>query len=195
MRARWLLVAGVACGLGGACSPGVYHPGTGGTVGGSGGSGGAGGGSGGSGGSAQDGAVDAQPPDAQLCTGGQAAAIDPQTGHCYVFFSGVLIFDDAEASCRALGLGWHLATLTSAAEDLFVQALVGQTQTWFGFDNIADGVNFVWVTGEPVSYTNWAPGEPNAGANACARLRPDLNYLWADQPCASTYAYLCERDH
>ena len=32
---------------------------------------------------------------------------------------------------------------------------------WTGFNDIGRGGEFVWTTGEPVTYTNWHPGEPN----------------------------------
>ncbi len=62
----------------------------------------------------------------------------------------------------------HLATITSAEENMWVyQNLIQPLMTgsysilgWLG-GTIAYGGNWEWVTGEPWSYENWYPGEPN----------------------------------
>jgi hypothetical protein len=81
-----------------------------------------------------------------------------------------------DANAAALGSGWHLAVITSAEENAAVyQNLVlpegplGNI-TWISYwlggyqDPITQQVataGWTWVTGEPWSYANWAPGEPN----------------------------------
>jgi hypothetical protein len=72
-------------------------------------------------------------------------------------------------------LGGHLATITSAAENDFVSALVqaagGDAQRfWLGGYQTDPGTAicepascWAWVTGETWSYAPWAPGEPNNG--------------------------------
>ena len=93
---------------------------------------------------------------------------------------------DANAAAIARGSGWHLVTITSAAENAFVFNLVagkpqfwacctgGNAQgPWLGATKTGTG-DFQWVTGEPFSYTNWTPGQPSGigdritlfGANA-----------------------------
>ena len=73
----------------------------------------------------------------------------------------------AESTCG--GVMGHLATITSPEENEFVAGLVGADPAgyyyWIGghqpdpFSPPAAG--WVWVTGEPWAYTNWAPDEPN----------------------------------
>jgi hypothetical protein len=69
----------------------------------------------------------------------------------------------------ALGSGTvigHLATITSAAENAFIVSKVNApgfgSFSWIGLRNFT-GIpgNFSWVTGEPLSYTNWGFNEPN----------------------------------
>lgn len=36
---------------------------------------------------------------------------------------------------------------------------------WIGLNDIAVEGLFEWVSGQPVTYTNWAPGEPNDNPN------------------------------
>lgn len=81
------------------------------------------------------------------------------------------------ASVQAAALGGHLVTITSAEENAFVFGLVNSPEYWTNFFGFRAGGpwigliqstgaaepagGFQWVTGEAVSYTNWAPGEPN----------------------------------
>jgi hypothetical protein len=72
---------------------------------------------------------------------------------------------------QAIGCGWYLATITSAAENEFVRRLAEQHRVgngpWLGGfqTNGRDepAGNWRWVTDEPFRYTNWAGGEPNNG--------------------------------
>ena len=66
------------------------------------------------------------------------------------------------AKQEAEAVGGHLATITSAAENDFVRPLVMD-----GAFNVSllggfkvDG-SWRWVTGEPWTFANWYPGEPN----------------------------------
>jgi hypothetical protein len=69
-----------------------------------------------------------------------------------------------------LGPGYHLATITSQAEQDFVQGLLGGVNVggefWLGgfqdpLDTPTASANWEWVTDEPWGYTNWSGGEPN----------------------------------
>ena len=62
----------------------------------------------------------------------------------------------------AAGIGGHLVTITSAAENDLVKSMVS-TLAYNGlFDETVEGT-FVWTNDEPLSYTNWGSGEPNNG--------------------------------
>jgi hypothetical protein len=66
-----------------------------------------------------------------------------------------------QAKAMATAIGGHLVTIGSAAEN----SLLAGTPAWIGLTDEAVEGNFVWVTGEPYSYTNWWPGEPNNTGN------------------------------
>jgi hypothetical protein len=61
----------------------------------------------------------------------------------------------------------HLVTITNAFENNLVGSFRGATDDlrgWIGLtDEVTEGT-FQWITGEPLSYTNWAPGEPSSGS-------------------------------
>jgi hypothetical protein len=80
-------------------------------------------------------------------------------------------------------------TITSAGEQALVDT-VGTGDRWIGLARSSGATTFGWVTSEAVTYTNWAPGEPN-GTGSCARLRTTG---WADIGCDQSYAAVCERE-
>ena len=72
--------------------------------------------------------------------------------------------------------GGYLATLTSAEEDAFVFSLVANDPQYWNFCCNYSGAalgglqqdgapepagGWYWVTGEPWTYSNWYPGQPN----------------------------------
>ena len=82
-------------------------------------------------------------------------------GHSYYRSTGSMLWTDAKQAC--ISMGGHLVTLANAAEQTFV--FNTWPSGWIGFTDEAIEGNFAWVTGEPVTYTNWNPGEPNNAGN------------------------------
>jgi len=98
------------------------------------------------------------------------------------------------ANTAATSANGHLATITSAAEGLFVYTNLVDNSIywnqepggsdlgpWLGAYQASDNggqasANWVWVTGEPWSYTNWHSGEPN---NFTGLLENFLSYKCA----------------
>lgn len=115
---------------------------------------------------------------------------------CYVEINSSTTWANAHASCSG-ALGGHLVTLADANEDYFVWWNVMQTGgiTWIGFNDQTTEGSFVWTTGQPVTYTNWASGEPNnsGGNEDCAEMRY-LDFEWNDNNCGTNRTYICEFD-
>lgn len=84
------------------------------------------------------------------------------------------------------GSAGHLVTITSSAESSFLETtfspLVGDpvltsvpgVLAWIGLSDTATEGTYEWVTGEPFSFANWAPGEPNNFVGG----DEDYAYLW-----------------
>jgi len=96
------------------------------------------------------------------------SATNPDNGHLYHILTNST-WTDAEAF--AVSLGGHLVTINNVAENTWVANTFSQYGSinralWIGINDAAIEGTFVWSSGEAVTYTNWAPGEPNnAGGN------------------------------
>ena len=80
----------------------------------------------------------------------------------YRMYRGVKYWVEARAFCEALG--GHMATLTTPEENQFVHNYMkenGFTTAYFGLMDEERDRTWVWVTGEPVEYTNWDSNEPS----------------------------------
>jgi len=91
------------------------------------------------------------------------------------------------AQAWAVANGANLVTIRSATENswlfqTFVRAPAGQVFAWIGLNDLAASRQWRWVSGEPLSYTNWNPGEPNFTVERYATLTTNTNPLggWND---------------
>jgi VPDSG-CTERM motif len=110
-------------------------------------------------------------------------------GHYYEIITAPGIsWADANTAANAasyLGLGGHLVTITSAAEDAFVSGLIDTAgEHWAGgFQDPGEttaGAGWQWVNGEGAfSYTNWAGGEPNDAYGAGSEQHLGVGYFGA----------------
>jgi hypothetical protein len=86
----------------------------------------------------------------------------PINGHIYHLLA-PSTWMDAEA--EAVSLGGHLMTVNDAAEDTWIgEMFLGSTtynQFWIGLNDVQEEGIWRWTSGEPVSYVNWQPREPN----------------------------------
>jgi Sulfatase-modifying factor enzyme 1/Lectin C-type domain len=91
-------------------------------------------------------------------------------GHWYQVVVATVTWEVAANS--AIGLGGHLATIQSANESALIRSIGVRDNCWIGLSQNHSSSAFLeptggweWVTGEPVTYTNWRihtnPPEPN----------------------------------
>jgi hypothetical protein len=97
------------------------------------------------------------------------------------------------ANTNSNALGGHLLTLSSAGENALFNGLGSH---WSGFTDQAVEGTWVWVTGEPVVFTNWAPAEPNdfGGNEDYQQLNWNAAFNWNDYNGATNYPYIVEFD-
>ena len=72
----------------------------------------------------------------------------------------------ADAEVLAQSLGGHVVTINDAAEQAWVHATFSRFGSlWIGMtDQVVEGT-WVWGSGEAVSYTNWASGQPQSNSS------------------------------
>jgi hypothetical protein len=135
--------------------------------------------------------------DAGGCTGGDERVLDAASGHCYRYYRALRNWTTARNDCLALGA--HLAVVTTQAENDIVTQLTSTNVAWpeiwlAGTDAAVEGT-FVWDNAEPMTYTHWATGEPNASNGPdedCLALRTDVPGMWNDEVCTGGLGYVCE---
>lgn len=67
-----------------------------------------------------------------------------------------------EVEAAAVAFGGHLVAINDAAEQAALTANFGSAQRlWIGLSDAANEGVFSWSNGDALTYTNWAPGEPN----------------------------------
>ena len=82
----------------------------------------------------------------------------------------------AEAEAFSVSLGGHLVAINSDAENAFLFDRFGDPDPgnfgiWIGLSDATSEGHFIWSNGDPVTYTNWWPGQPdNLGGQDFAYL-------------------------
>lgn len=95
-----------------------------------------------------------------------------------------------EAANEAQSWGGYLATINDPGEEAWIQGTFGsQEGFWIGLNDIENEGEFVWMNGEPVTYTNWCEFEPNdlLGIEEAAGMNtpgpgPEPDSCWNDLP-------------
>lgn len=85
-------------------------------------------------------------------------AIEPDSRHIYELIEcgDWLECQEAAAARRA-----HLVAINSQAEQDWLLDTFGPYRLWIGLNDVDAEGEWVWSNGEPMTYSNWAEGEPN----------------------------------
>ena len=128
-----------------------------------------------------------------------AKLVNPANGHSYQRFDTALNWNSAKTACA--GLGGHLATITSQAENDWVWTNLGVSgvNIWLGgTDEAQEGV-WTWITGEPWSYSIWAATQPDNAWGGQDQLAFAGNATWDDNGAPAypnfSFPYICEWDN
>jgi hypothetical protein len=100
--------------------------------------------------------------------------LNPANGHNYYLLETNY---PIVAEAQAVELGGHLVTINDAAENAWVLTTFGNyggvpRELQIGLTDEGHEGQWVWMSGEPVTYLNWSPVEPNNGAG----FYPHENY-------------------
>ncbi len=115
-------------------------------------------------------------------------------GHAYLLCADRRPWTEGQMVCE--GVGYDLATLDDAEENGFVAGALRaemMDEDWhIGLEDRATEGAYVWVSGSPASFRNWAPGEPfDAGGQDCT-LMGASDGLWDDVTCDAPRPFVCE---
>ena len=131
-------------------------------------------------------------------------------GHYYELITGNFTFGQAltqAASMSHLGETGHLVTITSAAEQTFLNGLTGSTLYYIGAADTGTEGDWKWVAGpeagesfwisgttQPGYYSNWSFSEPNdlGGNEDFAVANWGFGGTWNDINGTQTLAYVVE---
>lgn len=106
---------------------------------------------------------------------------------------------DAFKFCRTIHM--NLVSVKTADENdrlyKYVRDANKGDNFWTAGSRLLDGKTWIWMSnGEPVEYTNWAPGQPDSEGERCLELWHFRNQglLWNDRDCNVHFNFICERD-
>ncbi|XP_057290111.1 uncharacterized protein LOC130612769 isoform X2 [Hydractinia symbiolongicarpus] len=110
--------------------------------------------------------------------------------HCYRVFKNFEYFNTAQETCQR----YHgdLASVLNEEENLFLNRLIANEtlyqEAWIGMKR--SNVNFSWVRGDIVSYTNWMFDRPG-GRGDCTEMIPGGK--WSNILCYSRMQFVCQK--
>ena len=121
----------------------------------------------------------------------QSTLVNPANGHTYHLLTGSSWTLSEQA---AVALGGHLVTIGDQAEQDWIVANFHNFQgvdidIWTGLTDAAAEGTFVWISGQPVTFTLWDLNEPNnsnGNENYCALRQNNPLALWNDLADAPT---------
>ena len=124
----------------------------------------------------------------------------PLNGHFYAVLPAT---GWAQAEQFAVGLGGHLATVRSAAENdwliqTFASSVADDTRIWIGLTDASAEGSWTWTSGEPLTFTAWGLFEPDNNGDqdfgALWRIPVGVGggWGWADSGDGVAYAAIIE---
>jgi hypothetical protein len=85
--------------------------------------------------------------------------LNPENEHYYAYVDDTMNWKKAHDLSRSIGA--YLVTITSEQENLWIYYNFSKHSYWTGLHDSNQEGYWEWITGEDVTYRNWASGEPN----------------------------------
>ena len=103
----------------------------------------------------------------------------------YLYYASNMHWDNARTFAQ--NMGGDLTCITSAEENsvVFGGMPSSYSDKYFLIGGYKSGSNWVWCTGESMSYTNWCSGEPSNSYGIETYLSLHVNEGWNDISCGS----------
>jgi len=118
--------------------------------------------------------------------------LNPANQHLYLYVKQEKSWHFAKDYCASRG--GHLVTIQDASENQFISKLAS-SGIWLGATDEEKERDWLWVTGEPWKFTNWALGEPNNINNNedyLSSARTEKDPLWNDIDATARLPFVCE---
>jgi hypothetical protein len=115
--------------------------------------------------------------------------MDDFSGHAYYLCPQTINWDDAYKFCK--NKGTHLVTISSGGENDFIKNFIAGTDAWIGMYH--SWGKWYWVNEEPMSFTNWAQGEPSFSLfnpEDCVEMWSWGQ--WNNESCWTKLKFVCE---
>ncbi|XP_036973174.1 macrophage mannose receptor 1 [Acanthopagrus latus] len=113
---------------------------------------------------------------------------------CYKPFQDKKTWHNARTACRSLGA--ELVSIRSIKEQLWLESYLylETSDVWTGMNDLDFPGLFTWSDGHMVTFTYWAPGEPNnhAGYNEDCVEMLSRTGRWNDVTCSELNTYICK---
>lgn len=162
-------------------------------------------------------AINAAILEQETCTGCKPAV--PAAPHYYAVINSspwTLTWDQARAAAQGLGVGWDLATITTAAEQAIINYQLGDPSDFVGLQDYwiggiqpigsnEPGSNWQWINYEGTfwnneqpteMFANWGTSEPNNCGGNENHVTVDNRYLWSwndlGDTCGGAHGYIAE---
>ncbi|XP_077441704.1 macrophage mannose receptor 1-like [Vanacampus margaritifer] len=115
-------------------------------------------------------------------------------GFCYKTFEDKKTWAHAQPACR--GLGAELVSIRSKVEQAWVKKAsnLDISDMWIGLNDLVDLGRFSWSDRQNVTFTHWAPGEPNnriSLAEDCVAMSRRTG-RWKQMSCAQVSGFMCK---
>ncbi|WKY08527.1 hypothetical protein Q1695_007784 [Nippostrongylus brasiliensis] len=130
---------------------------------------------------------------ADQCPAG--SVFNAQFNKCYVFNTQPASYTLAEQSC--INLGGHLVSISNAFENNIVNdnsksalASTSYADFWIGANDLITSGQWAWTDKSNFIFTNWAPSQPQPGADCASSKLSDGQ--WLAGSCETVKPYTCE---